>query len=356
LKNLYEILNLKKNCSMEEIKQSYRTLARKYHPDINKEDPDAAEKFKEVSAAFEVLSDSDKRKEYDTFGTVSNNPFNSKGKPFTSVFEDMFSQFFREQKNVIKGKDITVEYNATIDQVIKGDEVDIFFNRGSICNECDGLGGSKKECFHCNGTGVKLIRGQAMSVRTTCHACNGLGFSIEDHCHYCSEGYRDPKECNVKFKIWPGVENKMRFIKKGLGEPSADPEGVAGDLYIIVNVKIDYFFERFPKGDVVINWPCSYSELILGAELDIPTLEGRVNLKMPPKTKPGTKFRLKELGFPIFNPKSTIYQRGDQYVNVVLNIPDEIDEGCINLIKKLYKKDNLNLVKIREKFFKKLGE
>lgn len=352
MKNLYEILNLTKNCSIEEIKQSYRTLARKYHPDINKDDPDAAEKFKEVSSAFEILSDQNKRKEYDTFGTVSNNPFNSRSKPFSSVFEDMFDQFFREQRNTIKGKDITVDYDATINQIIKGDEVDIVFYRRSICDECNGLGGSKKECGYCNGTGARIIRGQAMSVKTTCHACSGLGFAIEDHCQKCSEGYRDPKEQTIKFKIWPGVENKMRFVKKGLGEPSADPEGIAGDLYIIVNVKLDCFFERLPKGDIIINWPCSYSELVLGAELDIPTLEGVVSLKMPPKTKPGTKFRLKELGLPIFNPKSTIYHRGDQYVNIVLNIPDEMNEGYINLIKKLNKKDNLNLIKIRENFLK----
>ncbi len=357
MKDLYEIMGLQRNASDEEIKRRYRELARQYHPDVNPGNQEAVEKFKEISMAFEVLGDSNSRSEYDMFGsTRQGSPF-GRGKPFTSPFEDMFSQFFGEQRRqIIKGEDIIVEVPVTIQQVLKGGEIEVKFNRRNLCTHCKGLGGSEFVCSHCNGTGAKVIFGRAMTVKTSCHACNATGKVIGDACTHCSGGYADSNEESIKFPVVPGVEHGMRFVQKGLGEPSAHPNGISGDLFLIISIKPIEFFERQPRGDIFVNWPLGYSELVLGTEIEVPTLEGTALIKVPPGTPPDTKFRLKELGFPIFSPRGTIYKRGDQYVNIKLDMPKNLEDQHKLVFETLsnFEKDRLSIV--RKEIIERLGE
>jgi molecular chaperone DnaJ len=357
LRDLYEIMGLPRNASDEDIRKRYRELARQYHPDVNPGNQEAVEKFKEISMAFEVLSDSNARSEYDMFGgTRRGGPF-AQGKPFSSAFEDMFSSFFGEQRRQIrKGENIVVEVPVTFQQILKGDEIDVKFNRRSLCNQCKGLGGNETTCSHCNGTGAKVIFGRAMTVKTSCHACNATGKIIGDTCTHCNAGYCGHNEETTRFPVMPGVEHGMRFIQKGLGEPCAHPDGISGDLILIINTPNVTFFERQPRGDVLVNWPLSYSELVLGTEIEVPTLEGRALVKIPPGTVPETKFRLKQMGFPIFDPRNTIYQRGDQYVNVKLDLPQVVEEDYKHIFEKLSDLEKNRLLNIRKEIIDQLGE
>lgn len=351
-------MGLPKNASEEDIRKKYRELARKYHPDVNPGDQQAAERFKELSAAFEILNDPQSRREYDAFGTTrGQSPF-AQGRPFTSAFEDMFHQFFHEQRRQVKkGENITVHVNVSLKQVFTGDEIDVIFDRRSVCDKCNGVGGKLVTCTHCNGTGSKVIQGRMMTVKASCHSCNGSGNIVDKSCPDCDGGYSKPVEHKIKFSIFPGVENGMRFIQHGLGEPSPTSEGVSGDLYIIVLVDADDFFQRQQDGHILVNWFLTYKELIFGTEIDVPTIEGTtVKVKIPEGTQPGKKFRLKQMGLPIFNPGSNIYHRGDQYINIMLNIPSHFDDNHKDVVHKLHSLEVENLNILRETTIKNIGE
>lgn len=339
-------MGVSKNASDQDIKKAYRELARKFHPDVNPNDLEATEKFKEVSAAFEVLSNPQSRSEYDTFGTVGNR---SGSKPFTSVFDDIFSQFFGEQQRAkTKGQNIIVELSVTLQQVLKGDEVKISFQRRSVCEKCQGKGGTLNTCPHCGGVGSKIIRGRGMTVKTSCHACNGSGNIVGQNCEYCEGGYTAPTTHTIDFQVFKGVENGMRFIQKSMGEPSLHDNGIPGDLCIVLNVEQSKLFDRQPMGDLFLNWTISYSELVLGTEIEIPTIEGFAKLKIPAGTQPETRFRLKEMGLPIFNQNDTIYQRGDHYVVLKLEVPKNINDDHKILFQKLFEIEKNDIEKIRK--------
>jgi molecular chaperone DnaJ len=357
LKNLYEILGLEKNASDEDIRKAYRDLAKKYHPDLNPNDPDSAENFKQVSRAFEILSNKNSRFNYDNYGSIEGNDFFERGKPFTSAFEDMFAQFFNNRpQQVSKGEDVFLEANITLNQVLNGGDIDLLYYRKNICDKCNGFGGERIKCKHCNGTGARVIQGRAMTVRTSCQACGGTGSAVGEPCSNCEGGYTNAEEQKIKFKIFPGVDNRMRFVQKGLGNPPVDSDGVFGDLFISINVQKHEYFERLPKGDVLINWPVGYSELVLGTQIEVPTLEGRAAVVIPPKSKPNQKMRLKNLGLPIFNTSDTIYQRGDQYVNLTLHTPNDLGDKEKEIFTKLMELENSCLNTNRQEIFKKIGE
>ncbi len=357
MKDLYEIMGLPRTASEDDIRKKYRELALQYHPDRNAGDAQAAEKFKEISAAFEILNDRQSRHEYDTFGTTRRNSPFPQGKPFTSAFEDMFHQFFNEQRrSVQKGENINVQIKATLRQVFYGDEIEVVFNRRKTCSKCGGIGGEAVTCPHCNGAGARVIHGRMMTVKASCHSCNGTGKVVDKSCAECDGGYSTPEEQKIKFTIFPGVENGMRFVQHGLGEPPTSPDGIPGDLSIVVFVETDDFFQRQPDGHIIVNWPLTYKELITGTEVDVPTIDGSsVRVKIPAGTQPGKKFRLKEMGLPIFNPGGNIYQRGDQFINVLLNMPS-LKEDHQNIIEKLHNFEIDELETSRNSIIKNIGE
>lgn len=330
MKDPYQSMGVAKNASAEEIKKAYRQLAAKYHPDRNPGDQAAVEKFKEISQAYEILSDKSKRDFYDRHGTVesrSQGP-GGRGKPFTSPFDDMFSHFFNENRRSHQGEPVVVEVPVTIHQAIHGDEVDVVYSTKKVCEKC------RVKCSRCDGRGVHVTQGRGMVVQGACHACSGAGY-VTGKCSECDGGFTEPVEQTMKFTIPPGVESGMRFVSQGFGNPSVRPDGMNGDLYLITNVEEHPVLKRHPNGNVLLEYPFTFSELCLGTKIDVPTLEGCVSVNIPKGTQVGTKFKLRDLGFPVFNNTSTTYSRGDQYVQVALQIPTEIDDQQESLLKQL---------------------
>lgn len=327
MKDPYEVLGVSRSASDEEVQKAYRSLARKYHPDASGDD--TAEQFKEVTAAYDVLKDPQKRAEYDQFGSIGR-----RGKPFTSPMDDFFSQVFGgKQHRQPRGEDILVTQDVSFMQVLRGDEVDVKYEVNELCKSCNGTGGEESVCEHCEGTGAKIIHGQAMTVKTQCHACNGTGKSISKHCPDCSGGFSGAAERTVKFKIQPGVETGMRFSLKGQGHPCAD--GISGNLYIVVNVKPHELFDRLPNGNILCKVPVSYTQLVFGCDMEVPTLEGKVNFQIPEGTQSGVKFRLKGLGLPVFNNGGGIYNTGDELIQVDLEVPKELSDEHRSILEKL---------------------
>lgn len=339
MRNLYEVLGVSKDASESDIKKAYHKLAKKYHPDTNQGDEAAIEKFKEASEAYEVLGDAKKRSEYDRFGSTK-----KQDRPFSSAFDDFFGNF-SNQRHVQRGENIAVEVPLTIKQVLNGDEIEIKFYKRELCKACDGYGGEQKKCSHCDGTGRKTTQNRSMFVQTTCHVCSGSGKMISKECKKCQGGFEEPVEQTFKFQCPPGVETGMKFGVPGVGNPC--PNGVPGDLYVVPIVESHPILERSANGNVSMSHPFTFSELVLGVEVDVPTLEGKASIKIPAGTQPGSKFRLRDLGFPVFNNSNAIYQRGDQYVQAKLEIPTSMTDEYRAIVEKLaeFEKRNSSLNK-----------
>lgn len=354
LRDPYEVLGLKRDATQDEIRKAYRSLAIKFHPDKNPGDNTCTDKFKEVSDAYEILGNPQAKAQFDTYGKTGSV---NQGKPFTSVFDDMFSQLFSERRRATqRGEHIVVEVPVTLKQVLTGEEIQVSFVRRSICKSCQGFGGSLKTCNHCEGTGAKIIYGKAATVRTSCHACNGAGKMIGEPCVECDGGFSESLNDSIKFAMPPGVENGMRFSQKGLGHPSTHPQGIPGDLYLIIKVLPHDPFERTEGGNLHLKLPFSYTELVFGCELEVPTLEGIVKIKIPPGTQPAAKFRLKEMGLPVFNGSQSIYGRGDQYIHVKLQVPTELSDRQKELFEELATLEQPQTLTARELLIEKLGE
>lgn len=359
--DLYEILGASKKATEGEIKKAYRGLAKKYHPDRNPGDKDAEEKFKKVQEAYSILSDKDKKAVYDATGS-SDASFNGgspfrKGKPFTSVFDDFFDNFMSRNRGG-NGEHIQLVAEITLEQVYNGGEVDVPFERREACQTCSGAGGVEEMCEHCKGSGLRVIVGEAHTVQTTCPACNGQGNVVTKACESCGgSGYSEGKEEVFKFKIPPGVESGMRFVHHGKGEPSSETNGRPGNLYVGVQVKEHEWFKRLPNGNVMIDLPVSYTQLVFGDSAEVPTISGKkITFTIPPGTQPGTKFRLSGVGLPIFNNGGSTYQWGDQLVQVKMEVPTQVDDKYKSALKELAELEAVNLTPQRKRFLDKLGD
>lgn len=365
-KDYYHILDIKKDAKAEDIKKAYRKLARKYHPDVNPNDKTAEDKFKEVQEAYDVLSDEKKRKVYDRFGYYNENldadsPFatgspgggaGSPGFDFSgfdfssgptsgggSSFRDIFSDLFggsggggatsaRPQPEPPrampkKGRDIEIPLALSFEEAFTGLTTNITVNRSEQCSRCQGAGdtgGPVVQCTTCKGTGQVMRSGGRLQFSQDCSDCNGTG-RRRTPCSLCNGKGTTPKTEQVKLKIPAGVDtgSRVRVPKKGHGgRLGAEP----GDLFILTNVGKHPFLTR--KGDnVYVTVPISVPEAALGAKIEVPTVEGKAQVKVPPGTESGQKFRLRERGFPsLRNPKL----RGDQFVEVKITLPRVISE------------------------------
>src|SRR4029078_4235308 len=361
-KDYYQILGVKKNAKADEIKKSYRKLARKYHPDVNPNDKSAEEKFKEVQEAYDVLSDEKKSKVFDRFGYYNDNldpdaPFASgataggagaQGFDFSgfswdtstsggSSFRDIFSDLFGGSAGAAgarrepepprplpkKGRDIEIPLALSFEEAFKGLTTNITVNRMQQCARCEGAGdtgGPVITCPTCSGTGQVMRSGGRLQFSQPCPDCEGTG-RRRTPCSLCNGKGVTPKTEQVKVRIPAGVDtgSRVRIPKKGHGgRLGAEP----GDLYIVTNVGKHPFFTR--KGDnVYVTVPISVSEAALGAKIEVPTVEGKAQLKIPPGTESGQKFRLRERGFPSLRNPSL---RGDQFVEVKITLPRVISE------------------------------
>lgn len=342
-RDYYEVLGVSKTASKDEIRRAYRKLSKKYHPDINKAE-DAADKFKEITEAYETLSDEQKRAHYDQFGhTDPNQGFGGGGGGFSGFggFEDIFDTFFggggrrRDPNAPRQGADLQYTMTLSFEEAVFGKETEITIPREETCNTCNGSGAKPGTepvtCTHCHGTG-QLNQEQNTPFgrivnRRVCHYCDGTGKEIKDKCSTCSGSGRVKKRRKISIKIPAGIDDGQQLRVAGQGEPGING-GPAGDLYVVFRVKNHDFYERHGD-DIYCEMPLTFVQATLGDEIEVPTLHGRVKLKIPSGTQTGTKFRLRGKGVP--NVRG--YGTGDQHVLVKIITPTKLTEKQRQLLK-----------------------
>jgi len=326
LRDPYEVLGVSRGADKETIKKAYRSLARQWHPDLHppEKQAEASEKFKEVTAAFDALENPQKP------------PMG--GRPFGSPMDDIFSSFFggEARQVVVNGEHIVFECHITMEDVLNGGSRQLKFFRNKVCSHCNGVGGTEGTCVHCNGSGSRVIHGDHMTVKSTCQGCNGTGKSVTEKCKHCDGGFVSGEEESVTFEIPKGVETGMRFAYRGMGHPSSNSMGMPGNIFVAVTVDPHDKFVSLGDGNILHKVVVSYTQLVLGAEIDVPTLEGSVSFKLPEFTHPGQKFKLKDLGLPRFsNRTGGIYTRGDQLIEIQLEVPAKLDDRYRKVIEDL---------------------
>lgn len=337
----YKILGLPRGASDEEVKKAYRKLARKYHPDLNPGNAEAEAKFKELTTANEVLSDPEKRKNYDQFGDPNGPPqmapgpgFGGPGGPGMGGFDfgDLFGSFMGgrpEAHGPRRGEDLLRRVQLSFQDAFKGTRLTLTVNRTEPCLACRGSGeaaGRATSCAACGGKGK--IQGGIFSMGRVCGACHGRG-TVAPPCPECQGQGRHPKSETVTVAIPPGVEDGQRLRVAGKGEAGRRGGG-PGDLYLEIAVQADPRFER--KGpNLYVKLPISFTEAALGAKVDVPTPEGKATLKVPPGVQGGQKLRLKGQGMPLGKGEA----RGDLFAEVSVLTPQIQDERSKELLREL---------------------
>ena len=323
-RDYYEVLGLQKGASEEEIKKAFRKMAMKYHPDKNPGDKEAEEKFKEVNEAYSVLSDPDKKSKYDRFGHAGVDPNGMGG---AGGFGGFGGGSQRRANQPRKGKDLQKAISITFEEAAFGTTKKIELNKFVSCPTCKGEGAkpgtSKKTCPKCGGSGQisqmqRTPFGQFQSV-TTCDQCGGSGKIIEEPCPDCKGQGKIRKTVTISVDIPAGVDNESVIPIRGQGEPGING-GPAGDLYIVLQVKPHKVFKR-SGADLYLEIPISFDQAALGAEIIVPTLDGKVSYKVPAGTQPGTTFRLKDKGVKYLKREA----KGDLYVKVNLEVPTKLN-------------------------------
>lgn len=353
----YDTLGVGRQATPDELKAAYRKLAIKYHPDKNQGDKQAADKFKEINEAYSVLSNAEKRKLYDQFGHAGvsggGGPgpggFGQGGFDFGDlgdIFEDVFSGAFgmgggggrgrRGRGGGQPGRDLRVDHEVTLEQVLTGIEISLEVPTRQPCDVCNGSGakaGSEmKKCPDCRGTGQVRISSGFFTMAQTCGKCRGYGEIIEKPCPNCHGEGRVQKNTKVKLRIPPGVENGTTLRVAGSGE-AGERGAPAGDLYVVIRVPEHKKFER-DGANLFIDQTISFPVAALGGEIEVPTLEGNVHLKIPAGTQPGVHFRVAERGLPHLKSRD----RGDLFVRVQVEIPKKLSKDERRLILELAEK------------------
>jgi molecular chaperone DnaJ len=357
----YDLLGVSRKATQKEVRAAYRKLARKYHPDLNPGDKSSEEKFKQVQEAYDVLSDAKKRQIYDQFG------FDTPGAPGTPPagdagdvhfdfggfdfgggggtgsgpsFRDLFSQYFRGGGGVVEspthaepGSGLEYQIEITFWEAVRGTVKKLTIARLDVCTDCHGTGtvGQPQTCTACGGTGQVTQTSGKMRFNLTCTRCSGTG-RIRNICRLCGGDGRVRHVDTIEVRIPAGVQTGSRVRVPGRG--NAGTSGApAGDLYIITDVQPHSFFDR--RGDdLYTSVPITVTEAALGAKIEVPTIDGRSLLRVPPGTNSGQKLRLREKGVPSVRNAT---QRGDQYVELQVVVPKPVDERVRELLKQLEK-------------------
>ncbi|PJG85884.1 molecular chaperone DnaJ [Conservatibacter flavescens] len=338
-RDYYEVLGISRNADEKEIKKAYKRLAMKYHPDRTKGDKESEEKFKEVNEAYEILADKEKRANYDQYGHAAfeQGGAGGFGGGFGGFggFEDIFSEMFgggRGRQRVVRGEDLRYDLEISLEEAVRGTTKDIQINTLAQCESCHGSGAEKdskvETCPTCHGSGrIRRQQGFFMTEQA-CPHCHGSGKKIEKPCHSCHGDGRVHKKKNLSVKIPPGVDtgNQLRLSGEGAaGENNAPP----GDLYVVIHVKDHHIFER-DGSTLYCEVPISFTMAALGGEIEVPTLDGRVKLKIPEGTQTGKLFRMRGKGVQARNGYA-----GDLICKVIVETPVHLNSEQKELLSKL---------------------
>ena len=371
-RDYYEVLGVSRGASEDEIKKAYKKMARKYHPDLNPGDKTAEEKFKEVNEAYEVLSDADKKARYDQYGHAGVDPnfgaggfgggfdgnfdFGDLGDIFGSFFGGGFGGGRRTNPNAPqRGESIRMSIAISFEEAAFGCEKAVTVERYETCDTCHGNGcapGTSPEvCPNCHGTGTVQVRRQTpMGVFATsspCPKCGGKGRIIHQPCKDCRGSGMVRKKKTIQASIPAGIDNGQTISIRGQGNAGKNG-GPAGDLLITITVRPHELFRR-EGTSVLCEAPITFTQAVLGAELEIPTIDGKVKYTLPEGTQSGTTFRLKGKGIPSINGRG----RGDQYVTVYIETPKNLNKEQKEALKKFAETMGESNYEEQKKFFKK---
>ncbi|MFL2482630.1 MAG: molecular chaperone DnaJ [Woeseiaceae bacterium] len=342
-RDYYDVLNVSKNATKDEIKKSYRRLAMKFHPDRNTNDANAEKKFKEAKEAYEVLSDNSKKETYDRFGHDGLNQTGGRGpsgaEGFSDIFGDVFGDIFGGgrgggRNQVFRGADLRYELKLDLEKAISGDSIKINIPTQITCNECSGSGAkegsSPVKCGTCDGVGQVRMQQGFFSVQQTCPKCQGNGTVIQDPCLKCHGLGRTAKTKTLSVKVPSGVDNGDRIRLSGEGEAGKNG-GPSGDLYVEIRVNPHKIFER-EGSNISCEIPISILVAALGGEIKMPTLNGSVSVKIPPGTQSGKIFRLKGKGVTTARDNRV----GDLYAAISVETPVNLSSKQKDILKDFY--------------------
>lgn len=360
-RDYYDVLGVTRAASLEEIKKSYRKLALQYHPDKNPDNKEAEELFKEASEAYQILSDSDRRRQYDQFGHAA---FSNGGGGFQGfgdfsgfaddIFGDIFGAFFGNSSSsrTRSGQDLRTSLEITLEEAAVGTDKEVTVRRREVCDDCSGSGARKgtnpQACKHCGGHGQIGIQQGIFTISKTCPVCRGSGQVIIDPCPSCGGGGFKEKKHKIAVKVPAGIDQGQRLRIRGEGEASPNG-GPAGDLYVEIQMQQHKVFER-RQSDLICEVPVTYPQAVLGAEISVPTLEGPISMKVPAGTPSGKIFRLRGKG--MVDMRSG--QRGDQHVRVYVYVPKNLTEEQQRIIEKLAEVEGQPIANDEPSFFEKV--
>ena len=353
-RDYYEVLGVEKNAAADQLKKAYRKLAAKYHPDVNHE-ADAEERFKEINEAYEVLSDPEKRARYDQYGFAGVDPnFSAGGSPFEGFgggfggfsgfgdLGDIFGDFFGGGRSsrgsgarAARGENVVVQIEVSFEEAAFGCKKEINVSRIETCDQCHGSGcaeGTQPEtCPQCKGSGqvrtTQSFMGMTMQSTAACPTCGGRGKLIKNPCTRCKGKGRIKRSHRLNVEVPAGIDDGQAFRVSGQGSAGAN-NGPSGDLMVNVRIRPHDIFTR-DGSNVYCEMPISFAQAACGAEIEVPTLDGKVRYTVPEGTQTGTTFRLKGKGIPYVGYKN----RGDQYVTVVIETPTKLTQQQKELLR-----------------------
>ena len=340
-RDYYEILGVQRTATAQELKSSFRKLAMQFHPDKNPGDKAAEEKFKEAAEAYEVLSDTDKRAKYDRFGHMAPGGFGPSpfeqgfsGANINDIFGDIFGEIFgqraRSRGGKQRGSDLRYNLEVTFSEAAFGTEAKVRIPRHKQCLNCHGSGAkpgtTAKTCTTCNGAGELRMTQGFFQISRTCGACQGSGKVVTEPCATCRGAGKVESESLLTVKVPPGVDTGTRLKLSSEGE-SGEKGGPPGDLYVVVHVQEHPIFIR-EDTEVICDVPISFTQAALGSTIEVPTLDGKVKMKIPLGTQSGKVFRLRGKGIPHLGN----HQRGDQHVRVTVEVPEKLSRKQRDLL------------------------
>lgn len=373
-RDYYEVLGVQKSASEDEIKKAYRKMAKQYHPDLNPGDKNAEAKFKEVNEAYEVLSNGEKRARYDQFGhagvdpnfgggAAGGNPFQGAGFDINDIFDSFFGGFGggsrRANPNAPRqGSDVQANVAVSFEEAAKGCKKQIEYQQIETCSDCHGTGAAAgttpKTCEQCHGTGQRRVSqrtpfGVVQSTQT-CDRCRGTGKIIESPCKTCDGKGRVRRRKSIEVSIPAGIDDEQILNVSGKGNAGTNG-GPNGDLHVYVSVRPHPIFARRGR-DVYCDMPITFTQAALGADVEVPTLDGKVSYHVHEGTQPGDTFRLKGKGIQSLRSRD----RGDQYVKVTVEVPKNLNKRQKEILSELDSATDEKNYQKRKSFFSKLKD